>query len=170
MRSTSANREASAGGLSTLGAVPPRHARTAQNRRVEAMRRARTCAGVYEPGRRSSIADMHLHSTRHGALLNVFALWLGLVGAPARGAAIADRSEVAGALAVLDVWLDEQIASGVAPGFSIAIVHDQELVWAKGYGFADLESRRPATPATLYRLGSVTKLFTATAILQLRDQ
>ena len=86
-----------------------------------------------------------------------------------RAAGLADRPQVADALTILDLWLDEQIASGAAPGLSIAIVHDQELVWSNGYGFADLESRRPATPSTLYRIGSVTKLFTATAVLQLRD-
>jgi CubicO group peptidase (beta-lactamase class C family) len=53
---------------------------------------------------------------------------------------------------------------------SIAIVHDQEIVWARGYGYADLESRTPATPSTVYRLGSVSKLFTATAIMLLRDE
>jgi CubicO group peptidase (beta-lactamase class C family) len=90
--------------------------------------------------------------------------------APINGASLAERREITGAISVVDLWLTEQVASGRAPGLSIAVVHDQELVWAKGYGFADVESHRPATAATLYRLGSVTKLFTATAILQLRDR
>ncbi len=88
---------------------------------------------------------------------------------PLSAAGLADRPQVADALALLDLWLREQIASGAVPGFSIALVHDQDVVWTNGYGFADLESRRPATPSTLYRIGSVTKLFTATAVLQLRD-
>ena len=77
---------------------------------------------------------------------------------------------VAGAIAMLDLWIGEQLAHRDLPGLSIAVVHDQEPVWAKGYGFADLVARTPATPATLYRLGSVTKLFTATAVMQLRDE
>ena len=82
---------------------------------------------------------------------------------------LARRPAVAGALAVLDLWIGETLAARDLPGLSIAVVHDQELVWAQGYGFADLAARTPATPATLYRLGSVTKLFTATAAMQLRD-
>jgi CubicO group peptidase (beta-lactamase class C family) len=55
------------------------------------------------------------------------------------------------------------------PGLTIGIVYDQQLVWAKGYGYADLASRTSATPTTLYGIASISKLFTATAILQLRD-
>ena len=49
-------------------------------------------------------------------------------------------------------------------------MHDQELIWTKGYGFADVATKRPATPSTVYRIASITKLFTATALMQLRDQ
>ena len=55
------------------------------------------------------------------------------------------------------------------PGLSIAIVHDQAIVWAAGFGRAGLEHDQRATPETLYRIASITKLFTSTAILQLRD-
>ncbi len=77
---------------------------------------------------------------------------------------------VADAITLLDLWIDEQVAYRNLPGLSLGIVHDQELIWAKGYGFSDPQTRTPATPATVYRIGSVTKLFTATAIMQLRDQ
>ena len=61
------------------------------------------------------------------------------------------------------------MAYAVQPGLSIAIVHDQELVWTAGFGRASVERNQPATPDTLYRIASITKLFTSTAILQLRD-
>lgn len=77
---------------------------------------------------------------------------------------------VADALRLLDLWIDEQVAARELPGLSIGVVHGDELVWARGYGLADLESATPATPQTLYRIGSVTKLFTATAVMQLRDR
>jgi len=56
------------------------------------------------------------------------------------------------------------------PGMSIGIVHDQELIWARGFGFSDNEKKSPATAKTIYRMASNTKLFTATAIMQLRDR
>jgi CubicO group peptidase (beta-lactamase class C family) len=102
-------------------------------------------------------------------MISVAATLLFASSVPLSAAALADRPEVADALSLLDLWLEEQIADERAPGLSVAVVHDQELVWAKGYGFADVEAQRPAASSTLYRIGSVTKLFTATAILQLRD-
>ena len=55
------------------------------------------------------------------------------------------------------------------PGVSIVIVHDQDVLLAKGFGYADLEKKIPADPQTLYRVGSVTKVFTALMLMQLRD-
>jgi CubicO group peptidase (beta-lactamase class C family) len=59
-------------------------------------------------------------------------------------------------------------ASGV--GFAFALVLDGEPVLFKARGGADAESRRPATPDTIYRIASITKTFTATAIMILRDE
>jgi len=53
------------------------------------------------------------------------------------------------------------------PGMSAAVVMDQKLVWAKGFGYADLENRIEATPDTPYNLASVTKTVAATLIMQL---
>lgn len=83
---------------------------------------------------------------------------------------LAHVPEVAAALEVLDSWVASTVAQRDQPGVSIGIVYDQDLVWAKGYGFADLEERLPATPSTLYRIASISKLFTSTALLMLRDQ
>ncbi|MBC8279871.1 MAG: beta-lactamase family protein, partial [Chloroflexi bacterium] len=69
--------------------------------------------------------------------------------------------------------LSEQIqgivdATGIT-GLSIALVDDQEMVWAEGFGFADKENGIKATPETVYGVASVSKLFTATAIMQLAE-
>ena len=53
------------------------------------------------------------------------------------------------------------------PGMSAAVVMDQKLVWAKGFGYADLENRIKATPDTPYHLASVTKTIAATLVMQL---
>jgi CubicO group peptidase (beta-lactamase class C family) len=54
-------------------------------------------------------------------------------------------------------------------GAAAAVVHGDELCWAGGAGFADAAAGRPAGPDTLYRIASITKTFTGTAVLQLRD-
>ncbi len=54
-------------------------------------------------------------------------------------------------------------------GAAAGVVHGHELAWAGGAGFADASAGRPSTPSTLYRIASVTKTFTGTAIMQLRD-
>ena len=56
------------------------------------------------------------------------------------------------------------------PGVAVGIVRDQQLAWARGFGFADIASERAPDSATLFRCGSITKTFTATAIMQLRDE
>jgi CubicO group peptidase (beta-lactamase class C family)/D-alanyl-D-alanine dipeptidase len=63
----------------------------------------------------------------------------------------------------------ERIDAGI-PGFSIAIVEDQSVIWAKGFGHADHAKSRPATPDTVYRVGSVSKLFTDIAVMQLVEE
>jgi CubicO group peptidase (beta-lactamase class C family) len=56
------------------------------------------------------------------------------------------------------------------PGMSAVIIKDHKVLWAKGFGFADLENRIPATPDTLYHLASLTKTFASTLIMQLVEQ
>jgi CubicO group peptidase (beta-lactamase class C family) len=53
------------------------------------------------------------------------------------------------------------------PGISAAVVQDGKGVWSEGFGVADMENFVPATPSTLYRLGSISKSITAVAIMQL---
>jgi len=83
---------------------------------------------------------------------------------------VAQHPKVAEAITLLEIWVEEQRLYHQVPGISVGVVYDQELIWSKGFGFSDLEKRTPVTPATLFRVGSITKVFTATAIMQLRDQ
>lgn len=55
-------------------------------------------------------------------------------------------------------------------GLSVALVDDQKIAWAEGFGYADEAARIAATPDTVYRVGSISKLFTATAAMQLFEQ
>ena len=83
--------------------------------------------------------------------------------------AVREHPEVRAALDLFESWTESQVAYAGWPGLSAAIVHDQEVIWARGFGLQSIERREPAGPDTLYRIASVTKLFTATAIMQLRD-
>jgi len=63
----------------------------------------------------------------------------------------------------------EEIDRAGIAGMSIALVDDQRVVWAEGFGYADREEQIPASADTVYRVGSITKLFTATAAMQLAE-
>jgi CubicO group peptidase (beta-lactamase class C family) len=67
-------------------------------------------------------------------------------------------------LALFAGYLDAlRIQAGI-PGLSAAVVASGRVVWEAGYGFADLEARVAATPATPYRIASLTKTFTSTLL------
>jgi len=78
-------------------------------------------------------------------------------------------------LQATDSELDEQIRAIVESkvrepgtvGVSVAVARGDDFVFAEGFGFADLEHQIPATKNTVYRIGSVTKQFTAAAIMKL---
>ncbi len=101
-------------------------------------------------------------------ILTASALALVLTAAP-RAAGAQEPAGMSDALRLLDAWLTTAVAQREQPGLSIGVVLGDRLLWAKGYGYADSEKRVPADPRTLYRIASITKTFTAVAILQLRD-
>jgi len=57
-----------------------------------------------------------------------------------------------------------------APGMSVAVLVDGKMVWSEGFGFADVEQNVAASPTTRYRLGSVSKLFTAAIAARLAER
>ncbi len=57
-----------------------------------------------------------------------------------------------------------------APSYSAAVLVDHEIVWRGAVGWADLETRTPATPETIYRIGSTSKAITATALAKMVDR
>ncbi len=69
-----------------------------------------------------------------------------------------------------DGWANEALDSGAVAGLSVAVSQGDELRFAKGYGSADLENNVPAAAETVYRIGSITKQFTAAAIMQLVER
>jgi D-alanyl-D-alanine carboxypeptidase len=84
-------------------------------------------------------------------------------------AGVTDNADVAGQERLFESWIRAQLVYRGLPGIAVGVVSDQELVWAKGFGFADVDRQTPMTPATKFRMASHSKLFTATAIMQLRE-
>lgn len=70
----------------------------------------------------------------------------------------------------LEMDLDSLRRRLAIPGFSAAVVKDRELLWARGFGCADIATGTPATPRTPYSLASLTKPFGATVLLQLVEE
>lgn len=86
--------------------------------------------------------------------------------APAQDKTKPDYSE---AFRLIDIWLEAQRDYDHLPGISAAIVEAQDVIWAKGYGMADLEKKVSTTPNTVYSICSISKLFTAVAVMKLHD-
>jgi len=73
--------------------------------------------------------------------------------------------------ALLDPVFAEQMEKLHIPGAAIAIVQDGRIVFAKGYGYADVLKKTAVDPdKTIFRIGSITKVFTATAVMQMADR
>jgi serine beta-lactamase-like protein LACTB len=68
------------------------------------------------------------------------------------------------------VYLEEQWRSSGAPGVSLAVAYKGRIVFASGVGFADLDNLVPASSSTVYNIGSVSKVMTAVAVMQLVEQ
>lgn len=92
---------------------------------------------------------------------------------PAAGPAAAHQQDSAD-LAKVKTWLEshvpEMMREAGLPGFSLAVVRDGRTIYAEGFGARDPKKNLPATPDTLYGIGSLTKSFVAIAVMQLIEQ
>lgn len=72
----------------------------------------------------------------------------------------------------LEAYIEELMDRHGLSGTSAAIVYDQEIVWSQGFGWKNKnkESAGPVTPDTMFRVGSITKVFTVLLLLKLRDE
>ncbi len=82
----------------------------------------------------------------------------------------AQQSPVQKTLENLDEILIRLKNEHTLPSLAVGVVQDGELVFAKGYGLANIEKEIPATPDTIFRIGSISKTFTAIGIMQLWEQ
>ena len=96
-------------------------------------------------------------------------LTLTFLAAGTSAQSLTEDPRVASALKLVETWVEGQADYQDIPGVSAGIVYDQKLIWSRGFGFSDLEKKTPATPATIYSICSISKLFTSIAVMQLRD-
>jgi CubicO group peptidase (beta-lactamase class C family) len=71
---------------------------------------------------------------------------------------------------VVESFIVEKMSEYRMPGLSITVVRGSEVVYSRGFGYRDLDVLAPATPATIYGIGSITKSFTALSILMLAER
>lgn len=70
----------------------------------------------------------------------------------------------------IDSLLAAEVAEGPIAGLGVAVVKGRDTIVLKGYGFANVEDDVPVTPVTVFRIGSVTKQFTSSAVMQLVEK
>lgn len=75
-----------------------------------------------------------------------------------------------GAIAIIEARIEAAMARLGVPGVAAAVVARHELVWSSPFGEADLENHVPVRTDTMFRLGSISKPVTATAVLQLVER
>lgn len=88
---------------------------------------------------------------------------LSFVRATAQNGQLTDSARIAS----LEAQLENLRQDLKIPAYSAAIVKNQKVIWAKGFGYADVENKTPATEHTAYHLASLTKTFASTILMQL---
>ncbi len=107
------------------------------------------------------------HDCRIARVLAAVAAVLILLGPPHLAAAPEPQP---GLEAVVDQVVQRFLMAHDIPGAAVGIVRDGQLMYAKGHGVRRVERREPLAIDTLFQLGSVTKVFTTTLLVQLRDE
>lgn len=72
--------------------------------------------------------------------------------------------------AALTPFIMEVMKAYDLPGFAIGVVKDNEIVYARGFGYKNIDTKKPVTTTTLFHMASISKPFVATAIMQLVEQ
>jgi len=104
------------------------------------------------------------------SVLTLLAITMAVGPLHAQSASPADDPDVQAQIRLFSAWMEGQVSWRELPGVAVGVVADQELVWSQGFGVADIATERPMTDATRFRMASHSKLFTATAIMQLREE
>lgn len=100
-------------------------------------------------------------ATRVAVTLALLLVHTGAANAQQTGAATLES-----VLAPIESQIAAEVASDGIGGMTVGVVRNGEVEWIRGFGWADVERGIPAGPETIYRVGSISKSFTAIAMLQ----
>lgn len=92
------------------------------------------------------------------------------LAAAAPATAQLDTLSLRPAFRLIDRYAAQMMQGANTPGLSLALVDRSGVITVRSYGYADIGRRIPVTPATRFEIGSISKSFTAIALLQLRDE
>ncbi|MFM2450323.1 MAG: hypothetical protein RIS44_2773 [Pseudomonadota bacterium] len=107
------------------------------------------------------------HRRAWGTMLLTSVMVLSACGSPSQQTRSVPRGDTQAAVTQLRSFIQQEMKSQRLAGLSIALVGDQQVLWTQGFGWADQRNKQPATSETLYRVGSISKLFNATAVMQM---
>ncbi len=105
-----------------------------------------------------------------GMFFVTFVAALGACSTPPPKPVVAAHGDYAYTREYITWLIEREMDDADVTGLSIALVDDQHVVWEQGFGYADKQASVKATPDTVYHLGSIAKVFTATAAMQLAEQ
>lgn len=80
------------------------------------------------------------------------------------------KNQLDDAVNIIDNWLTYQYTSSQIPGFVAAIVHENKIIFNKAYGYARLSTRGKLKKDNIFRIASISKIFTAVSIMQLVER
>jgi CubicO group peptidase (beta-lactamase class C family) len=105
-------------------------------------------------------------STKIISLCLVAVLFLATACAPARSpSGLVASDNIANVIAKFREVIPQRMQQENVAGLAIAVVDDQQILWAEGFGYTDWDEKIPVTPSTLFSIQSMSKSFTATAVM-----
>lgn len=113
-------------------------------------------------------AEVSFNTDSHGAATGLV-LHQGGRDIPAKRIIAASAADVIARCSAIDSMVAAEFAKHPTGSVTIGVVAGNQLVWIKSYGNADMEKKLPADKDTIYRIGSITKMFTALMLEQLVD-
>jgi CubicO group peptidase (beta-lactamase class C family) len=127
-------------------------------------------AGSALPLKRGSWRGLGFARFRNGIFIALAFASLAACSTPPPKPAHQTRGDYTATIEYISWLIRQEMNDADVTGLSIALVDDQRVVWAQGLGYADKLADIKATPDTVYHLGSIAKVFTATAAMQLAEQ